>query len=368
VSLRCWVLDAKSGNTVGEVIATGGQLRSALGGGDCSLTVSLSHLTREDGTGMDVAAVKRTLALLDGGRRSIVVTDEQKRIVGGTEWLLMGRGRSTVSGSVSVSGIEWAGYPALRSLNNDFVYTSSDQLTIARVLLTAAFLSFNTGMQITIPAVTSGVARSLERRAQTAYFSDALDEISSPGDGFDWRVDVTPTWDGDELVSVSRAVAFGYPVLSRPSSIVFSQGSPGSVEGNAFGITGGDDFSRYAQSVYGIGAGQGAKQLKVGLSDPTLTNAGYLNSTKNVSFPDVTNVGVLTALTRGELVRAQDLRDPFSAKALLAQLAAPPAVGDRIRLESAPTWNYPDGLDELVRVGEVSFELGQNPTASVAAI
>ena len=355
--LRYWILDAKPGTVVGEVAASGSpSLTSRLGGGECTLPVSLSHPAREDGEGIDVDAVKRTIALIDGGRRSLVVTDEQKRIVGATEWVLMSRERSTVGGVMTVHGMEWDGYPALRSLNDDFVYAGTDQLTIARHLLTGAFLSFNAGMQMSIPVATSGVARKLERRAQTAYFSDALDEIASPENGFEWAVEVSPVWNGDDLASVSRQVVFGHPTLARASSIVFDQASPGSRRGNATEITGGDDFARYAQSVYGIGAGEGKKQRKVGLSDPTLTNAGYLNSTKNVTFPDVKDLDVLEALTLGELIRSQDLRDPFKATGIVERLAGLPTKGTQLRLKSAPTWGFPDGLDTALRVGEVSFQ------------
>lgn len=353
--LRYWIAAAKSGQVLGEVraAAAGGQLSSKLGGGTCNLAVALSHLTTLDGQRMDAAAVARTLGFLVGGQRSLIVTDQQRRCLG--EWVIMQRARATSDGVVRIRGIEWAGYPALRSLNDDFVYDGIEQLTIARHLLSGAFLSFNLGMQITIPTATSGVTRKLERRAQTAYFSDALDEIASPDDGFEWHVDVEPEWDGSRLLSVSRSVVFGHPTLSRPSVVVIDAASPGSRRGNALSIEGGEDFSRYGQSVYGIGVGRGGKQLKVGLSDPTLTNAGYLNSTKNITFPGVTNRKVLEDLTRAELKQAQDLRDPYRATALLDKLRALPRVGTAVALRAAPSWGYPEGLGEVVRVGEVSY-------------
>ncbi|WAC65188.1 hypothetical protein OVA14_07245 [Agrococcus sp. SL85] len=354
--LRYWIADAKSGTVLAEVKTSGGvQLGSKLGGGTCSVPVSLSHLTTLDGDRMDVAAVVRTMGFLDGGRRTIVATDHAQRCVG--EWLIIRRPRSTASGVVTVTGMEWDGYPALRSLNEHFVYggAGTDQLTLARLLLEGAFKSFNTGMAITIPTVTSGIRRKMDRRARSCYFSDALKELASPDDGFEWRVDITPTWDGTRLVAVARAVVFGQPTLSRVTSLVFDVAEPGSRRGTATVIEGGDDFARYAQTIYGIGAGQGDKQLIVGLSDPTLTNAGYLNSTKNVSFPSVKDVDTLTALARGALVAAQDLRDPFKAVGVLEKLPDLPRKGDRVRLKSAPTWAYPEGLDVSVRIGEVSL-------------
>src|SRR5699024_4611778 len=147
------------------------------------------------------------------------------------------------------------------------------------------------------PAWSSSVPRTMDYKSHSAYYSDILDEISRPDDGFEWRVRTTPVWDGTELVSVERTVVFGQPVLAAPTSIELVAGEPGTRHGNAV-ISGGRDFSRYAQSVYGIGSGEGVKQRWVGLSDPTLTNAGYLNSTKNVSFPGVADVPTLTKLTQ----------------------------------------------------------------------
>lgn len=367
--LRFWAADAKSGDVVGELRAVGGgRLVSRLGGGTFSMNASLQHLKTHDGKRMDVAAVSRTLGLGVGGRRSVIVTDHAKRCLG--EWVILQRGRSTSEGVMPLRGMEWAGYPALRSLNDDFIYSGTEQLTIARQLLQGAFQSFNLGMQITIPTATSGVTRKLERRSHSAYFADALDEIAAPDDGFEWHVDITPEWDGDRLVSVSRAVVFGHPTLARASNVVFEAAGPGSRRGNALDIQGGDDFSRYAQSVYGIGAGSGEKRLWVGLSDPTLTDAGYLNSTKNVSFPGIEDEGVLTALTRAALSDAQELRDPFQAIGYVEKLADLPRVGTRVRLESEPTWGYPEGLDESVRVGEVAYSPNghQCSTVTVQAI
>ena len=362
--LRYWITEALSGDVVGEVRAAGGvSLSSRFGGGTCRVPISLSHLVTRDGTGMDTAAVANALNMTRPGLHGLAVTDHQKRCLG--EWVLMRRSRSTASGVVNVEGMEWAGYPALRSLNDDFVYTSTDQLQIARALLQGAFTSYNAGMQITIPSMTSGVNRAMEHRAQSAYFSDALEEISAPDNGFEWHVDIAPVWSGDRLLRVSRTVVIGQPVLSSPTDIVVEAAQPGSRRGNGV-IDGGEDFSRYAQSVYGIGDGEGSKRLVVGLSDPTLTNAGYLNSTKNVQFPGVKSTATLTALTQAELTRAQDLRDPFAASALLEKLPALPRVGDRVRLRSEATWGFPEGLNTLVRVGEVAYSPSGHSVQHVA--
>ena len=362
--LRYWVTDAKSGAVVSEVRAVGAvSLSSRLGGGTMSASIAVDALTR-DGSAPDWAEVSRVGGLLVGGRRCLAVT-AGTALLG--EWLIMRRTLDTGSALVGVQGMSWEGYPALRSLNANYIYTNTSQATIAKALLDAAFTSFNTGMTITVPATSSAVTRTIDRRSHSAYYSDVLAEIGDPDDGFEWCVDTTPSWDGDRLTSVGRAVGWGFPVLARSSSARIVMGDPGTRHGNAVSIRGGDDFSRYAQSVYGIGEGSGDKQLWVGLSDPTLTNAGYLNSTKNVSFPGVSDVGALTALTRGALVDAQNLLDPYEAEVRVDDMLLLPRVGRVVQLVAPQTWAYPAGLDVSVRVGDVTYS-AQGAECEIATV
>ena len=362
--LRYWIANAKSGTVTGEVVLAGsGSLTTRLGGGTCSLDISLGHLVTRDGSNVDMAAVAAVHALVAAGRASVVATLGAS-VLG--EWLIMDHDVDTSSTTIAVSGMTWEGYPALRSLNANHLHSGVSQATIAKALLDQAFVSFNAGMQITIPAWSSGVTRSTDYRSHEAYYSDVMDEISSPDDGFEWCADVTGSWSGDRLDSVTRTVAWGAPILARSSPVIISAGEPGTRHGNGT-IRGGTDFALYAQSVYGIGEGSGDKQVWVGLSDPTLTNAGYLNSTKNVSFPGITDLPTLTALTQAELTRAQNLAKPFRATATLDYLPEPPRVGTLVRLISAPTYAYPSGLDVSLRVGQVAYS-PTGPTCETVSI
>src|SRR5699024_895814 len=114
---------------LGELRVSGGSsLTSRFGGGTCSLTVSLGHLTTRDGTGADLNAAGRVLNWLTVGRSTILVTSGT-RVIG--EWIVMKRGLVTPSGTVPITGMEWAGYPALRSLNTNFLYNGAEQMAIA---------------------------------------------------------------------------------------------------------------------------------------------------------------------------------------------------------------------------------------------
>lgn len=351
--LRFWACEALSGDVVAELPMVDAAFSSRFDGGRFSGTVPLAAMTRDDSV-PDWAEVQRRLDLVQPGRRTVVVTDDAERVLG--EWLMLSRSRATSGDALEVEGIGWERYPSFRSLHTSYTYSNTSQMGIAKALLTGAFLTWNDGMQIDIPSVASTVYRDLTRAARSCYYSDALAEIAEPADGFEWCVDVSAgSWSGGALAGVARAVTFGQPVVSRASAVVIEQGEPGTRHGNALSVTGGDDFARYAQSVYGIGPGQGDKQQIIGLSDPTLTNLGYLNSTRNVSYPDVEDAAALTALTEAALEAAQDMRDPYTAEVLADSLPEMPKLGSLVALRCPRSLGYPDGLDETVRVGEVAY-------------
>lgn len=362
-AVRAWVSQALTGTIVGEVVLSGGSTWSSrFGGGAFRAGISVGHLLTRDQTEIDWAAVSRVVSWCTGGRHTLVLTRGTTCL---GEWLIMRHTETTTDGVLRVEGMEWDGYPALRSLNANYTYTGVDQLAIARTLLQAAFVSYQPTMQITIPTVTSGVARTMDHKSHSAYYADLLDEIADPDDGFDWRVTPTLTWSAGAPTKVTRTIEFGHPVISRATQIVIDHDGPGARSGNCTVFDQGHDFRRAAQSVYGIGAGEGGKQKWVGLSDPALTNQGYLITTKNVSFPGVTDIPTLTALTRGALAAAQNLRDPARATLLVEKIPAWPRVGDQAAVDIAPTYTLPAGRQGVVRLGDVSFSLTGHHTATV---
>ncbi len=361
---RFWAAEALSGDIVGEFVMSGSSSWSSrFGGGTFSANVSLAHLHTRGGTRPDWGAVERVMAWCTGGKYTVVIS-QGSRTVG--EWLVFSHEPTTADGTVPISGFEWDGYPSLRSLNSVYKYNDVEQLTIAKDLLTDVFLSFQSELNLDVPTPTaSGVKRDLDYKNQSAYYSDLLEEISSPDDGFDWRVRPSLVWENGAPVRVDRTVQYGYPVLQRSTAIVVDHDGPGARSGNCVEFTQGYDFSRAAQSVYGIGAGEGSKRLIVGLTDTGLSNQGYLATTKHVSFPSVKKVSTLTNLTRGELVAAQDLRDPMRARLLIEKTQQWPLVGDRVGLDIEPTYAFPDGVTGTARLGEVSLSIDGHFTSTV---
>lgn len=366
--MRLWSVDALTGTVAGELPAVSGSFSQRFGGGTADFQVPLAHLRTRDGMSVDWAAVQRVIGLVSGGNHTVVLT-QGTSVVG--EWLLMERPESIADGVIPIRGIEWDGYPALRSLHASYSYENTDQLSIARDLLLDAFQGWQPSFQITVPTQTSGVRRTASWRTREGYYSDALDEISLPEDGFDWRVEFTGEWAPDgSLTKVNRRVRFGSPVLSQSSTIVATHDGPGTRSGNCADFEQSIDVKKYLHSVYAWGAGDGAKKLFYEAGDNTWINQGFVKITKNLSYPDITNPSTLKALADAVLAAAQNIRNPATMTLLVDKLPTLPHLGDVIRAEIAPTYSIPTGYSGSMRVGEVSYtlEAGRADRVGVQAI
>lgn len=353
MELRYWLTEALSGTIGPEVRVQGSpQFGSRFGGGTFSADLMLGHLRTVTG-GLDFRAINEVLSWADGGRYSITVT--QGTDCAG-EWLIWRTNPVDGDGPVGVSGFELDGYPAFRSLNDDYVGGNFDQLNLAARLLRDAFYSHQ-DFAITVPWIDSalGSNRTISYPSHSAYYDEVIEEISAPVDGFQWRVVPTVRWENHRPVRVEREVVYGEPELRRTYPTRLFSGGDGSRQGNLASFPRpARDFSKYAQSVYGWGRGEGAKQSWVGLSDPTLTNEGFLIVTKNVDFPDVSDQS-LTALTRGELAAAQELREPLRATVLADGVPSIPRVGDVVDVQIGRSVAWPNGFEGSLQVGEVSL-------------
>lgn len=357
MDVTAWVCEAQSGNVVGRMpLAHGASFSSRFGGGAFTAQVPLGTLRTRDGSGPDLPAIRDALAWCDGGKHTLLLT-EGDRTLG--EWLIWTHTPATPDGMMTISGFEWDGYPKFRSLNDDYVYkTATDIGTITRRLLQDAFSSYQS-TQITVPAFTAGRTTTIEHKSHTAYYQDVLDELEAVG--VEWRVQSEAVWSGGAAVRADRTVLWGAPEITRSTSTVLRYYDPHSRAGNLARFERSRDFSKYAQSMYGWGGGEGAKQRWVGLSDPTLTNQGYLIVTKNETFPGKVLPAQLTQLTQHALDEAQYLWGPTDATVDSELIPAWPRVGDRVSCQIGWSWSYPDGFDGTLRVGEVAFKIGTDP-------
>ncbi len=367
--VRWWSADAKSGVVVGELPALQGvDLTVDLAGGQVSAWLPVDPLihTRLD---VDWAEAGRRHQLVQPGARTLVATIGETPV---GEWLITRVERSTDATTLRVQGVGWEQYPRYRSLHTDYVYeTPVSQMDLARALWQGAYHQWNDGMQMLMPANSSTVTRTMRRLMRTGYYSDALTEISTPDDGFEWIVEISGEWWAGELQTVSRQIVVGEPVLARPAPLVLEYGAAGTRHGNVLSVATADDWTRYATWVVGVGAGQGDRQLLVQLEGPA---SGLLKSVRNQSFPEVTDLAILTALTRAEVTASQSLREPYTIRCLLdpdaalAPVLPKPGTVVRMLVARCPAW--PSGLDVLVRIGVVRYtDLDTGlPTMTISAI
>src|SRR5690625_4063004 len=104
VAVRAWAVHALTGQVAGEVrLAGSSRFASRFGGGDFSAGISVGHLLRRDGRGMDWAAVQRVVEWCTGGRYTLALT-AGSALLG--EWLIWRHEETTDDGTIHVRGFE----------------------------------------------------------------------------------------------------------------------------------------------------------------------------------------------------------------------------------------------------------------------
>lgn len=363
MELRYWLAEALSGVIGPEVRLQGTpQFASQFGGGTFRADIMLGHLRTLDGS-RDTAAIREVLSWTTGGKYTLVVSYGDTAV---GEWLIWQSDPASGDGPVRVSGFELDGYPAFRSLNDDYRFSGTDQLQLASRLLRDAFSSYQ-DFEITVPWPSSGVNRAIDYRSHSAYYSDVLEEISAPSDGFQWRVNPSiHREDQRHAVKVTRQVEFGQPTIRRDSPIRLDTGNEDTRQGNLLAFPRpGYDFSKYAQSVYGFGRGEGAKQQWFGVSDPTLTNQGHLIVTKNIKFPNASTMSSVQALTRAALAEAQNLQEPQQAVVIADKVPRVPRVGDVLAVTARADHAWPGGFSGELQVGQVVLRPSGNDLQTI---
>lgn len=354
--VRAWITEALSGTVQGEVLLAGGSLASSFGGADCSADLAVGHLTTRDGTSMDWDALSLVRRWADGGRWALVVTAGQA-VIG--EWLLMSSQAKLNDTSISVRGVEWEGFPALRSLMRSYNMPGVDMLDACRALWTDAFQTNQApAFDLAMPSGTVGVKVDLvEPSARTKFYSDVIDSIVDGDDGFEWKVRTTPVWSGGALTSVNRAIVMGRPVLADGSVFEMRNFGQGSRAGNVLDATGGTTFEHYAVTFTAWGAGEGRKQL---VAEETMGDEVKFHvpaMTRIETFSGVRDVNRLHALARQRVLGAQSIENPWKVELGADLLDELPTVGRQARLLMAPSPVWPGGVDEPLRIGAVSMSL-----------
>lgn len=236
-----------------------------------------------DQTGQDNATL---LAATIPGRCYVVCEREGTPVWGGVVWTRTYQSQAKVS-QLYCRGIEH--YPDRRIIRDDLLYEGVEQLNIFYDLWDR-MMSDPNSIQVIIPSTATDVTlKSLEIKAsEFKTYRQAMDELASASDGFDWTVDI---------VKVDNAYAFqlraGFPYLGsqEPSTAAFFD-YPGSITN----YWQNESMANTGTHIYALGTGEGATMLSVEVIHDDLVESRFPRYDTEVSLKGINDINILTTL------------------------------------------------------------------------
>lgn len=238
-----------------------------------------------------------------------------------------------------------------RRIRWNVTFTATDQLAIARSLITRAQQSTGGDLGIAVGSETSGRVRD---RTYVAYedkpLAEAIEQLSEVIDGFDFEIDVERTGD-----SYTRTLRLHYP---RKGRVAAKSGHVWTLGANMLLLDWPEDAQRTANSIAALGAGEGLSMLRSVQTDTTVLALGFPLLEDSLSLKDVSVAATLNGHARQALA---DQRLPFVLpRATVLADAAPTVdgveVGDDAHLVVRPGTDprWPAGLNAVARIVERS--------------
>lgn len=224
-----------------------------------------------------------------------------------------------------------------------------DQLDIARDIITRAFAASGGDLGWTLDATTSGRTRDRSYWDYEAKpVAEAVEQLAAVIDGFDFAVESTLA-----ASSIDTQLNLNYPRRGRTAATsghVFEWGR--NVVDN--GLEWIEDATTTANSIIGLGTGEGITKVRTRVTDTSAIAEGYPLLEDSISFGDVEIIDTLDDLARAEL--AQRSRPITLPKVTVLGTSDPPVgayiTGDDCHLVIPagvdPFW--PDGHTEPRRI------------------
>lgn len=193
-------------------------------------------------------------------------------------------------------------HSALRKLPaNSANYIDAEQTTILQDILTNADDGFiegdlGPGPAIVPPTAATGITRTLLRPGYSPIScGQAIEELASLADGFDWRYRPFGTTD-----PTTWGVAFDmtYPPVGVDTGLVFTAGA------NIASISPHSDGKQITVFVRAYGNGTGSEAIVSQVFDSTLLDAGYPSYLTVTSNPEVADTTILDRLAQRSLTRS----------------------------------------------------------------
>lgn len=257
--------------------------------------------------------------------------------------------------SRTVSAVEdWAVWRR-RFNDQQRIYTGTDQLAIARALVTACQSVPGGDIRVTVGTETCGVVRDhTYERYDLKSYAEAIEQLANLENGFDFAIE--PSWDPatGELVKTLR---LSYPRRGRnylQSGLVFELGR------NIETFKWPDDGTRQANKVWATGNGSEDAMLIASAQDANQIRSaasggpGYPLLEKVAAYSTVEQQATLDSHARADLATvAKPVELPeITVKAGEDPIFGSYILGDAARIIIPPDMSagFPDGIDTYRRI------------------
>lgn len=288
-------------------------------------------------------------------RTALYVDRDNVLVWGGIIWQ---RQYDSDSQSIYITAQEFESYFDHRRVTSTVTFTNTDQLAIARSLITTAQSATNGNIGVSVGTETSGVlvTRSINGYEQKSVFNAILD-LSQSNNGFDFGIDVAYSSTG----AITKTFKLGYPLLgTRWSASTVSAPVLEIPAGNLIKYTYTEDGSTVANSYTVVGAGSNDGQIQRTATNTNLLSAGWPLLQDVGNYVDITDPNLLGNLAIGRLTAAQ--YPPVNLQVVVPPYVDPIlgtyGIGDDIRVRILDDF-FPNGLDAVYRLVALNVTPGE---------
>lgn len=335
--------DLLTGNTLEDLPLTGvrfAQVLNGHGGGAGSINLAARS----------PVARKALIDAVDPGRRACYILVNGQPVHGGPIWT------DNDDSPVKITWAEWGSIFAATTLTQDLVFTTADQLNIARALINAVKTApGGSTVRVATDLTLSGVMRDRTYLAgDVPVVGGLLARLASTTAGFDYAWPV-------ELDSATQTLQgrfrVGYPKLGVDEPTIVTD-LPRSKSLSR-------DATTLATTSFAVGQKptDGTQIPIASASDPGLIDLGYLPVHKVTAYQDVIPIALLIEHANADQIAAggtlTSIKTTLSIDKILEEGVQ---VGDMCRvLLEGPRW--PDGGYYDLRIVSMEYELESNTCA-----
>lgn len=278
--------------------------------------------------------------------------------------IVLGRKYKTSTRTFDLRCVGWWWLFGRRYVTSNATYIAIDQGEIAENLVTVVAQSAKPGGAIGVvsPENEHGVNRDRSYIGnELKQIGEAVEQLAAVVNGFDWSLDTA--YSAGAIVHTFRT---HYP---RKGRIAGSTGHVFELGRNIVELEVDEDGSTCANSIHGVGAGEGTDMVRLSVTDSSALAEGYPLIEDRMIRKDVKNVTTLDGHVRYELADRARPITTYTAEVLAD--ADPPlgsyVTGDdaRIRVQPNDNHRWPTGLDVFQRIIGIKVSVPDQGTETV---